>query len=191
MDPVQLALIILIVGIAVAFYFFFASFVVGAGYQPTPRRVVRQMLEWAALKPDDLLYDLGAGTGALVFAAATDYRARVIAVEVEPIRILILYLRRAVSPARSRITIRRKNLFSVNVGDADAVVVFLWPGAMARLRPQLEQQLQPGARVVSYWHPIPDWEAARFDRDTQVYLYRLPAPRAATPTAAAATPGGT
>ena len=173
MDLVQIVLLAIIIATAAAIYFFFGSFLVGAGYQPTPPRIVRAMLEAAAIRPGDLVYDLGAGTGALVFPAAVRYHARVVAVEVEPFRLLILHLRRALSPARDRISIRRANLFTVDLTDAQVVVAFLWPAAMQRLRPKLERELPPGSRVVSYWHPIPDWDPERFDRDTQVYLYRI------------------
>jgi SAM-dependent methyltransferase len=193
MDAVQIALLVIIVVVIGAIYFFFASFAVGAGYQPTPRRIVRAMLALAAIQPNEFLYDLGAGTGALVFPAATRYHARVVAVELEPLRVLILRLRRALSPARGLIEIRRANLFAIDLAPADIVVVFLWPGAMERLRPQFERQLKPGARIVSYWHPIPDWVPERFDRDTQVYLYRYagPLPRVSPPSPATARSGGT
>jgi len=155
-------------------YFVFASFVFGAGYQPTPRRSVETMLRFAEVGPRDTLYDLGAGTGAIVFRAARIYRARVVGVEVEPIRYLILRLRRALGPFADRITIRWGNLFDLEFRDATVVTAFLWPGAMARLRPRFEAELPPGARVVSHCHRIPGWNPEKYDERTEVFLYRWP-----------------
>jgi ribosomal protein L11 methylase PrmA len=160
-------------------YFVFASFLFGAGYQPTPRASAFTMLRWAELSGRDTLYDLGAGTGALVFRAVRLYGVRAVGVEVEPIRVAILRLRRAFFPRRDRVTIRWGNLFDLDFREATVVAAFLWPGAMERLRPKLEAELRPGARVVSHCHEIPGWVAAKYDRATDVYLYRWPQPSAA------------
>ncbi len=171
MDLALTLYLIGLAGAAVAAYFIFASFAFGAGYQPTPRRIVDRLLRLAELRPTDTLYDLGAGTGSIVFRAARVYRARVIGVEIEPIRLLILRLRRALFAERERVTIRWGNFFRVDFHDASVVAVFLWPGAMERLRTKFEQELPPGARVVSYFHSIQGWTPEYVDRDEKIYLY--------------------
>ena len=175
-----LALVLVGIGIAVA-YFVFASFAFGAGYEPTPRRAAQRMLEFAEVGPADTVYDLGAGTGALVFRAARIYRAKVVGIEVEPIRVLILRLRRRWGPNPERITIRWGDLFRLDFRPATVVTAFLWPGAMERLRPKFERELGTGARVVSHCHPIRGWTADRHDTSTDVYLYRWPAARQSPP----------
>jgi hypothetical protein len=161
--------------IAATAYFVFASFVFGAGYQPTPRRSVEQMLRLAEVGPRDTLFDLGAGTGAIVFRAARVYRAQVVGVEVEPIRVLVLRLRRRLGPFGDRVTIRWGNLFQLDFRSATVVTAFLWPTAMAKLRPKLEAELPAGARVVSHCHPIVGWRPETYDPETDVYFYRTPA----------------
>jgi precorrin-6B methylase 2 len=160
--------------VVVVVYFVFASFAFGAGYQPAPRRVVESMLTRAEVGPEDLLFDLGAGTGAIVFRAARDRGARVVAVEVEPVRVAVLRLRRRFGGPADRVTIRWGNLFGLDFRDATVVAVFLWPAAMERLRPTFEAQLRPGSRVVSHWHPVPGWTPTSYDAETRVYLYRRP-----------------
>lgn len=158
--------------LALVAYFVFASFLFGAGYQPAPPSVVRSMLELARVGPDDRLYDLGAGTGAIVFRAARDRGASVVAVEVEPMRVLWLRIRRRLSPAARRIEVRWGDLYHQSFQDASVVAVFLWPEAMRRLRPVFERELRPGARVVSHWHPVPGWEPSAHDEAHRVYLYQ-------------------
>jgi hypothetical protein len=177
-----LAIALFVVALAIA-YFVFASFLFGAGYQPTPRRSVETMLRFAEVGPKDTLYDLGAGTGAIVFRAARIYRARVIGVEVEPVRFLILRLRRALGPFADRITLHWGNLFDLTFRDATVITAFLWPGAMARLRPRLEAELPNGARVVSHCHSVPGWTVEKYDKETDVYFYRWPDARTASATA--------
>jgi ribosomal protein L11 methylase PrmA len=172
-ELVVVSLGLIAVAVALA-YFVFASFWFGAGYQPTPRRSALAMLRLAELSPRDTLYDLGAGTGALVFRAARIYRARVVGVEVEPIRVLVLRLRRRLGGPADRVTIRWGNLFDLDFRQASVVATFLWPAAMARLRPKLEAELRDGARLVSHCHPVPGWTVASRDPETDVYLYRWP-----------------
>jgi hypothetical protein len=160
--------------LAIVVYFLYASFAFGAGYQPTPRAVVQRMLDEAKVGPDDTLFDLGAGTGAIVFRAARERGARAVGVEVDPLRVLILRLRRWIGGPVDRVRIQWGNLYGTDFRSATVVAVFLWPEAMARLRPLLEQQLRPGSRVVSHWHPILEWTPTAEDPATRVYLYRWP-----------------
>ncbi len=155
-------------------YFWMSSFLFGAGYQGAPRRSVEAMLRLSNLGPQDFLFELGAGVGAVTFPAARERSARVLAVEIEPLRYFLLRLRRAFGPAADRIEIRRENMYAVDLREATVVSSFLWPGAMARLRPKFEQELRPGTRVVSRCHKIPTWTPTEYDAAADVYLYRWP-----------------
>ena len=166
--------LVTLAAIAIVAYFVFASFWFGAGYQPTPRRSVEAMLRLAEVGPSDTVYDLGAGTGAVVFRAARDRGARVVGVEVEPIRMLILHLRRRFGAAGDRVSLVWGNLFALDFRPATVVAVFLWPEAMRRLRPILDQQLRPGARLVSHYHRLPGARPSTVDAAAKVYLYRWP-----------------
>lgn len=179
----DLSLVLLAIAIGLA-YFVFATFLFGAGYQPTPKASVEMMLRFAELTPNDTLYDLGAGTGAIVFRAARVYRAHVVGVEVEPIRFLVLRARRALGPFPDLVTLLWGDLYRLDFHGANVVTAFLWPGAMARLRPKFEAELPPGARIVSHCHPVPGWVPVAQDPSTKVYLYRRPdaGPPAAGPT---------
>src|SRR5882672_4362209 len=50
--------------------FLVAAVTLGAEYEPTPQSVVEAMLDLAAVRPDDVVYDLGCGDGRIVIAAA-------------------------------------------------------------------------------------------------------------------------
>lgn len=171
--------VISLVAVAIVAYFLYASFAFGAGYQPTPAAVVRRMLDLAEVRAGDSVYDLGAGTGAIVFAAARKHGARVVGVEVDPFRILILRFRLWWGGPRDRVSLVWGNIFDTDLHAAQVVAVFLWPGAMARLQPLMENQLPQGARVVSHWHKVPGWTPEVVDSELRVYLYRWPAARGA------------
>ncbi len=177
MPVLAIVLLLLIIAILVAIYFVFASFAWGAGYQPAPGLVVRRMLELGEVGPSDRVIDLGAGTGAIIFRAARERGATAIGVELEPIRIALLRLRRRFGRSADRITILWRDIFAVDLRSATVVTAFLWPDAMERLRPKFESELAAGARVVSHWHPIPGWKPNAEDPQLRVYLYRMPPTR--------------
>src|SRR5688572_31889950 len=56
-------------------------------YVPTPQTVVDAMLDMAAVKKDDVVYDLGCGDGRIVITAAKKYGARGVGVDIDPDRI--------------------------------------------------------------------------------------------------------
>lgn len=155
-------------------YFWLSSFLFGAGYQGAPRTSVEAMLRLAELGPDDLVFELGAGLGAVTFPAARERGARVVAVEIEPLRYWMLRLRRAFGPDGERIEVRRQNMFGVDLRSATVISAFLWPGAMAKLQPKFERELRTGTRVVSRCHPILAWTPIQYDRQADVYLYEWP-----------------
>jgi SAM-dependent methyltransferase len=173
-DPYFVAGAILFAFAGAVAYFWMSSFLFGAGYQGAPRRSVESMLRLADVRPGDRVVELGAGVGAVTFAAARERSAHVLAVEIEPLRWLILRARRAAGPAGDRVEIARVNMYAVDLSTATVVSAFLWPGAMARLRPKFERELAPGARVVSRCHAIPGWLPIEHDREAGVLLYVWP-----------------
>src|SRR5437899_1998863 len=50
-------------------------------YIPTPGDIIPKMLTLASVKPDETVFDLGSGDGRMVIAAAKDFHARVVGVE--------------------------------------------------------------------------------------------------------------
>lgn len=175
----SLALILYLAGLAgvvAVAYYIFGSFLYGAGYQPTPSSSAVRMLELADLKAGDRLFDLGAGTGTLLFRAADEGGIDVTGFEIEPIRFVVLKLRRGRRASKDRIHLERCDFFRRSFKDATVVTTFLWPGAMERLKTKFREELPPGARVISYYHPIKGWAPAAVDGPKRVYLYRAPFP---------------
>ncbi len=177
LKPYFIAGAVLWVFVGIVAYFWLVSFLFGAGYQGAPRKSVEVMFRFARVGSEDTLYELGAGIGAIAFPAAREYGAHVVAVEIEPLRILIMRWRRALGPAADRIQILRGNMYALDFRPATVVTAFLWPGAMVRLRPKFEKELRPGTRVLSRCHPIIGWTPASYDKSSDVYLYRWPEAR--------------
>jgi len=135
-------------------------------YVQTPDRVVHEMLALAAVRADDVVYDLGAGDGRIVIAAARWRGARGVGIEIDPD--LVRQARRDAERAgvADRVRFEAADLFSAPLGDATVVTLYLSPELNARLRPRLLAELSPGARIVSHQFPMADWPPTRTVRLT-------------------------
>jgi SAM-dependent methyltransferase len=113
-----------------------------------PADLVERVLQVAAVKPGDLVYDLGCGDGRIVIAAAKNYGARGIGFEIDPDLV-----RQARANARSagvegRVAIQHADIFTLDLSGADVVTLYLLSIANERLVPQL-QHMRAGSRIIS------------------------------------------
>jgi hypothetical protein len=136
-----------------------------APYVATPPEIVAAMLRGAGVGPADVVYDLGSGDGRIVIAAAKDFGARAVGVELDPA--LVQQSRDAAFYAGvgERATFVWKDIFEVDLSPATVVTIYLFPEVNARLVPKLRRELRAGTRIVSHQYPLGDWAA---DRWTQV-----------------------
>jgi precorrin-6B methylase 2 len=116
---------------------------------PTPHDVAVRMLELAAVKKEDVVYDLGCGDGRILIAAAQRYGCRSVGVDIDPKRVIQSRINAAKARLEQLVRIEQKDLFETNLREADVVVIYLSTKLNARLLPQLKT-LKPGSRVVSH-----------------------------------------
>ncbi len=119
-------------------------------YVPTPHNVVDRMLAIAAVKPSDLLYDLGSGDGRIVIAAAKRYGARGVGIDLDPQRVLEARENAAKAGVGGKVSFIQGDLFKTDLSKADVVTLYLLNSVNRDLRPQLWRQLKVGTRVVSH-----------------------------------------
>jgi SAM-dependent methyltransferase len=146
-------------------------------YVPSPRRVVRAMLELAEVGANDLVYDLGSGDGRIPISAARDFGARAIGIDIDPKLVALASENARKAGVADRVRFRNQDLFEADFADATVVTLFLSPEVNLRLRPKLLAGLGPGTRVISHWHDMGDWQPDRTIRveGRPLYLWRIPA----------------
>ena len=144
-------------------------------YEPTPMSVVRTMLEVARVGPGDVVYDLGSGDGRIVITAAKEFGARGVGVDIDPVLVERARANAREAGVEDRVEFRLGDMYATNLRPATVVTLFLHPKPNLKLRPRIQSDLRPGARVVSYmWH-MGDWpadEVRGVDRHS-VYLWRI------------------
>ena len=134
-----------------------------APFVATPTPVVRQMLILAELKSGEILYDLGSGDGRAVIMAAKDFGAESVGVELRED-----LAKRALSNIHElglekKAQIFQNDIFKVDLSQADVVFLYLTTSANEKVKPKLETELKPGARIVSHDYEILGWKPSKID----------------------------
>lgn len=156
-------------------------------YVPTPQVVVERMLRMAAVRPGDMLIDLGSGDGRLVITAAKEYGARGFGVDID--HKLVTQSNRAARDAgvADRVKFLRQDLFKTDFRDADVLTLYLLPDVNIALRPKILAELRPGTRVVSHDYGMREWQpdaearvpapdkSVGLRKESMVYLWVVPA----------------
>jgi SAM-dependent methyltransferase len=143
---------------------------------PTPDEVVDRMLRMAQVTANDLVYDLGAGDGKIVIAAAKKFGARAVGIEYNPD--MAKYAQGQVEKAgvAARAKIVQGDIFATDFTHATVVTMYLLPALNLKLRPQI-LAMRPGTRVVSHSFTMDDWEpdeASSMD-GRRAYFWVVPA----------------
>jgi SAM-dependent methyltransferase len=160
-------------------------------YEPTPMPVVRALLELADVGPQDLVLDLGSGDGRIPIAAARDFGARGVGIEIDPALVAEAQAKAREAGVEGKTEFRLGDMYAADVRAATVVTLFLHPGPNLKLREKLRSNLPAGARVVSYVWDMGSWPPAEVRRvnEHRIFLWRIPS-RAGliTDPAVAATP---
>lgn len=134
-----------------------------APYVATPPDVVDRMLRLAGVTATDVVYDLGCGDGRIVIAAAKQFGARGVGVDIDPVRIRESMANARQAGVDALVTFRVEDALRVDVSPATVVTLYLLAESNVKLRPILSRQLRPGARIVSHNFAMGDWAADRVD----------------------------
>lgn len=150
-------------------------------FVPTPDAVVRRMLTLANVRPGEIVYDLGAGDGRIIATAARDFNARAVGVELQDSRYQLIAERIHLEGLDKSARVIKADFLNVDISNANVVTLYLLNSVNSTIRPKLEQELKPGARVVSHDFPIQGWKPVRVEKvwahsnSHLIYLYQLPA----------------
>ena len=135
-----------------------------APFVPTPNDVVDRMLALADVTANDVVYDLGSGDGRIVIAAAQQFGARGVGIDIDPQRIAESNANAERAGVRHLVEFVEMDVMEADVSEATVVTLYLLSSSNARLRPILTRQLSTGARIVSHAFSMGDWEADEIDR---------------------------
>ena len=125
-----------------------------AVFIPTPQDVVVAMLELAAVRPGDVVYDLGCGDGRIVITAAKRYGCRAVGFDIDELRVEQSRQNLKKSQLSGLVRIEHQDVLKLDLRPASVITLYLTPKLNAKLVPQFET-LGPGSRIVAHESAIP------------------------------------
>ena len=154
-----------------------------APFDPTPQEIVARVLALANLQSGEVLYDLGAGDGRVVIAAAKKFGVRAVGYEIDAGLVKLARENVKKQGVEHLVEIRQQDFLGADLSAASVVTLYLSYDGNLALRSKLMNELKPGARVVSYTFDMGNWQpkiAERY-RDSagnthMIYLWQLGEP---------------
>lgn len=147
-------LIFILLIIVLNLYFFLSRSFSPIPYFPTNKNDLDLIIETCELKKEDVVYDLGAGTGTFVFRAVqTKPDVQFKALEIHPTLVLIMWVKRLFLPNKAQIQILWQDLFKTNIGDATKIYLYVGPYVMQRIMQKIFNDKPKNLkRIVSYMY---------------------------------------
>ena len=127
-------------------------------YLPTTEEAVQAMLKLADVKSRDIVYDLGCGDGRIVIAAAKNFGASAVGIDINPERIREAKENARKARVEDQVRFEQNDLFKADIHEATVVTLFLLNTVNQMLRPKLLAELKPGTRIVSNTFQMGDWK---------------------------------
>jgi precorrin-6B methylase 2 len=140
-------------------------------YVPTPPDIVSEMVKLAAVKPTDVVFELGCGDARILIATVKEGgAARGVGVDLSHERVTESTENVKKAGLSEKIEIREGDIFDdkVTAGLENATLVMLYMSDELNLmlRPKLQRLLKKGARIVSHRFIMGDWTPDRTENVT-------------------------
>ncbi|MGE0702559.1 MAG: class I SAM-dependent methyltransferase [Vicinamibacterales bacterium] len=151
---------------------------------PSPQVTVERMLDVAKITPQDFVMDLGSGDGRNIIAAARR-GARALGVEYNPDMVTLSRRNAAEAGVGDRAQFVEGDMFEADISKASALILFLLPDNLVRLRDKF-LNMRPGSRIVVNTFGIAEWDPDHREQIENctswcsVMLYIVPAKVAGT-----------
>jgi SAM-dependent methyltransferase len=160
-------------------------------YVPSTHGNVDEMLRLAAVRPGDVVYDLGSGDGRVVIAAARDWGARGVGIEIDGELVIQSRDQARRDGVADRATFQVMDALKADLREATVVTMYLLTPLVHRLEPKLLKELKPGTRIVAHEYRFLEWKPDVHLRVSKnFYLYVVPAHVAGKWRLTTALPGG-
>jgi predicted RNA methylase len=143
-------------------------------FVPTPAEVVTGMLKLAKVSAKDVVYDLGCGDGMIIAAAAKEFGATAVGIDINPVRVKEAKERIAKEGVTDKVTVLNEDLFTTDISKATVVTLYLLPSLNEKLIPKLNKELKPGTRIVSQSFHMGSNGAERYPAEQEIQVNGRP-----------------
>ncbi len=170
--------------IAVIITFFVSRKLSPIPYFPSNKNDIESIVRSLQISNDQIVYDLGAGDGIVIFSAASEafdkkLNTRFIAVEINPVLIVIMWVRRHFHSNRKNIQILKADMFTSNfkfqISNYKKITFFVYisPWYLEKVFTNCKSQM-PKFKFISYFYPVPKLKSSRTIKGVHnTYIYNV------------------
>ncbi len=159
-----------------SFIFFLAILFIGglsaAPYVPTKKNQVNFLLDNISLKPNELILELGCGTGSVLFPMAQKFpQTKFVGFEIAPLPFLISWIKSFKYP---NVKVQLKNIFKVNYNQADTIFIFLLDDCYPKLIKKMQSECKNNCQIITEAWALPNitpTKKIKEDNLLSVYFY--------------------
>lgn len=169
---INISLLVIIVFLFLLLSMFWPPDSPWAPWWKTNKKVARVICRLAKINKDDIIYDLGSGTGTALIVASREFGAKGVGIEIDPLRFFISNMLLHSNGVSDRVKILKKNFYDVDISNATVVFVYLVPRVLEKLKPKLLRELKPGTMILSYKYKI-SLPLKHHDKKNDIYLYKI------------------
>ncbi len=137
-------------------------------YFPSNKKDIKGIVQSLQLANNQVVYDLGAGDGVVIFSAASEafskkLNTQFIAVEINPILLMVMWFRRLFHPNRKNIQILRADIFNMRYtvfGIRYTFFAYISPWYLEKVFNNCKIQINK-FKFISYFYPVPKLKSSR------------------------------
>ena len=145
----------------------------GAPWHPLMPETIRRILQFAQIKPGEVVCDLGCGDGRVLIDSVKEFSAQAIGVEIDPLKVFIARMLARIKGVDDRLKIIRGNMYEFDPSSADVLYLYLTHQAVDKLFPEILEKLKPSVRIVSYRFCLRGLTPDKVNEDRTIFLYQL------------------
>ncbi|MEI7620009.1 MAG: class I SAM-dependent methyltransferase [Candidatus Falkowbacteria bacterium] len=171
---ILLELILLVILVLSAINFFNIVFKGFAPFFAANSEVIKLVIDNIKPVKGQIVYELGAGTANFLKGVEAQYpETKLIGVEYSFFPYLLAKAK--LKTLKSKIDLRRQNLYKTDLHDASFIYCYLIPTMMPRLSEKIQKECQPGTTVISYIFSIPNLSIRKTieTKGGNIYFYQV------------------
>lgn len=171
---IVLELLLLVILVLTALNFFNIVFRGFAPFMTANSEVIKDIID--NINPDkgSLIYELGAGNANFLKGVEARYpETKLIGIEYSWFPYLLAKSR--LKALKSRIELRRQDLYKTDLHNASIIYCYLIPSMMPKLSEKIQKECQPGTIVISYLFSIPNLSIRKTieTKGGNIYFYEI------------------
>jgi SAM-dependent methyltransferase len=141
-----------------------------APWVPTRKKDFERVAKMAKLQPGMSFYDLGSGTGEMLFHLSDKYKVNCVGIEISPI--LYLYSK-AKSLFYKRVKIIYGDFYRHDISKADIIYVFLMPKSFNKLKRKISKELKENSKIIMSSWPLQNFNPTQISKKNSRITYYL------------------